>query len=190
VDTHLGTILNAIEGNPAISNKVALILSSDHGGGSPTEFTNHSHPLSVENYTIPMFVHAPGFALSSDLYSYFKNRRNPGTGRPSYTDLNQPLWNGDTANLSTTLLGLPQIPGSYMMPELKRNFVMTHAANSITMTWPDYLTGYTLEYTNDLTVGDLNWTKVTSGITESAGVRTYTHTFPPPNARFFRIRKP
>lgn len=191
IDTHLGSILNAIEANSVIRNKVALILCTDHGGGGDSEVhNNHGNPEAVDNYTIPMFVMGPGFTPGSDLYSYFENRTNPGTVRLTFTDAAQPLHNGDAGNLATTLLGLPSIPGSFMIPEFKRNFHATRNSNSITMTWPSYLTGYSLEYTDNLPGGDASWTTVTTGITDVNGVKTYTHTFPPPNARFFRIRKP
>gem|GEM_PF-1068937 len=190
VDSQIVAILNALESNPALTNKVALIVSADHGGGGPGETQNHSNFLSVENYTIPMFIRGPSFTPGSDLYSYFSNRANPGTGRPSYTGAFQPIRNGDAANLSTALLGLPTVPGSLMKPELKRNYSAARSNNSITMTWPVYLTGYSLEYSDNLMPGDASWTKVNTGITISNGMKIYTHTFPPPNARFFRIHQP
>lgn len=190
IDAQLGSILNAIEANTLISNKTAVILCADHGGGGAGQLNAHNDATVVENYTIPMFVRAPGFTGGSDIYSYFTNRANPGTGRPTYNAAAKPLRNGDCANLSTVLLGLPEISGSYLKPELKRNFNVSRSDNSVTMTWPAYLTGYTLEYTDDLTVGDQNWNTINTGITTIGGVKNYTHNFSPPDARFFRIRKP
>lgn len=187
-DGWLGQILNAVQANTALSGKVAIMLTADHGGGGGGS-TSHSAADLPENFTIPFFLSAPGLAGGSDLYSAFENRFTPAAAsRPLYSDAQQPVRNGDVANLTTALLGVPIVPASSMQPQLKRPLDVSRDGNSITVTWPSYLTGYSLEY-----IGDLSgqaWTTVTSGITETAGQKSWSISFPPPEARFFRLRKP
>ena len=188
VDGYIGSILNAIDANPALAGKVAILLTGDHGGGGATA-TSHTDATQPGNFTVPFFLSAPGLAGGSDLYSAFDNRHAPAASvRPLFTAVSQPVHNADIANLSTVLLGLPVAPGSFAQPELKRPLTLTRATNTITVAWPAYLTGYTLEYIDDL--AGATWTTVTSGITEAAGQKSYTFTFPPPDRRYFRLRKP
>lgn len=187
-DGWLGQILDAVQGNTALTDKVAIILTSDHGGGGGI-LTNHLLSEYQENFTIPFFLSTSGLAGGSDLYRAMENRAAPAaTVRPLFTAASQPMRNGDVANLAAALLGLPVVPGSFMQPHLKRPLTITRAENSITVAWPCYLTGYTLEYTDDLT--SETWTTVTSGITEAAGQRSHNFAYPPPNRRHFRLRKP
>lgn len=185
-DGWLGQILDTVENNPALTGKVALILTADHGGGTPAN--NHTDATNATNYTIPFFLSAPGIAGGTNVYDYFENRFEAGTGRPTYADAAQPFRNGDVANLAAALLGLPSVPGSLLVPELKKPLLLAQNGNTMTVSWPIYLTGYTLEYTDDLAAA--SWTPVSSGIVESNGQRIHTFTFPPPSQRFFRLRKP
>jgi hypothetical protein len=58
-------------------------------------------------------VWGAGVRGGADLYALNpKTRRDPGDGRPKYAAAGQPARNGDVANLSLSLLGLPAIPGS------------------------------------------------------------------------------
>jgi hypothetical protein len=74
-----------------------------------------------------------------------------------------------------------------MIPELKKNLAVIRGADSATVSWPLYLTGYILESTDDLTTGV--WTAVDSGVAESGTQNLLTILAPPP-VRFFRLRKP
>jgi hypothetical protein len=116
-DGWLGRILDAVQNNPALAGKVAILLTADRGGGAPE--TGHTDATNLSNVTIPFFLLAPGIAGGSDLYDYFENRFEAGATRPSYTAARQPMRNGDVANLSAALLGLPSVPGSLMVPQLK-----------------------------------------------------------------------
>jgi hypothetical protein len=42
---------------------------------------------------------------------------------------------------------LPVVPGSMMIPELKKPLSITRQRSSIQLAWPTYLTGYVLEHT-------------------------------------------
>ena len=107
-DTQVGRILATISADPALRAHVAVVLTADHGGLGGS----HSEPEKASNYTVPFVVWGPGVAQGADLYDLNTDRRRrPGTTRPSY-DGEQPVRNGEVANVVTGLLGLPDVPGS------------------------------------------------------------------------------
>lgn len=109
VDGKLGTLLAALDNDPKLRGRTALILTTDHGGTG----TDHSNAALAVNYTIPFYVWGPGVAAGADLYALNPvSRLGPGTGRPPYSDPVQPIRNGDAANLALRLLGLGPVPGS------------------------------------------------------------------------------
>jgi hypothetical protein len=116
----------------------------------------------------------------------FENRFNPGQSRPLYAAPAQPLRNGDLANLSMALLGLPQVPGAFMQPELSKPLVVKLVAGRFHVSWPRYLRGWQLEARSDLNAGP--WQAVTSGIVEGGDYFTYTFNATT-TRRFFRLRK-
>lgn len=187
-DGWLGQILDAVQNNATLAGKVAIMLTADHGGGGATPNNTHTDFALQGNYTIPFFLSAPGIPGGSNLYDTLENRFDAGAGRPAYTDARQPVRNGDVANFSTALLGLPSVPGSLMVPEFKKPVNVTRAGEVVTVKWPVYLTKWTLEFTDDLAA--LPWQTVTSGITESGGQRVHTVAVPAPTIRFFRLRRP
>lgn len=83
---------------------------------------------------------------------------------------------------TTTNLGILTITSP---PELS---ITTGTGGSITLSWPASYSGFVLERTENLAV-PIEWHEVTSGITESGGIKTYTVVsdlnFP---WRFFRLR--
>jgi len=112
LDAQVGRLLDALKANLLLADQAVLILSADHGGAG----TSHNNAANSLNYTIPLFVWGPGIPAGVDLHSLFSNRADPGTGRPDYNATPQPMRNGDTANLALSLLGLPPIPGSSILP--------------------------------------------------------------------------
>lgn len=64
-DAHLGAILDAILARGA-PEEVAILLTADHGGGGVIP-NGHSESDGPGNYTIPMFISAPGFPGGTDL---------------------------------------------------------------------------------------------------------------------------
>lgn len=110
VDLALGRVLDAIEADPRLRSRTAVVLTTDHGGGAP--WKSHDQPHMWVNYVIPFLVWTGGGA-AEDLYA--KNadvRRDPGLGRPRPGDGLQPVRNSDAGNLALDLLGFPPIPGS------------------------------------------------------------------------------
>ncbi len=62
------------------------------------------------NYRVPFIVWGPGID-QANLYAINPTYQNPGKRRPNYRG-DQPIRNGDLANLSADLLGLDAVPGS------------------------------------------------------------------------------
>lgn len=109
VDGLLGLICGLIDSHPLLAGTTWIILTADHGGNG-TDHGNASDPL---NYTIPLYVWGPAVPAGADLYWLnAASRRSPGTGRPDYGAIPQPIRNGEAANLSLDLLGLGAVPGS------------------------------------------------------------------------------
>ena len=109
VDGYLGSIFNLVTTNAILKNQTVIILTADHGGKG----TNHSDAADPCDYTIPFFVWGPCISKGYDLYALNPAvRLDPGTGRPNYTVSPQPIRNGDGANLTLRLLGLPSVFGS------------------------------------------------------------------------------
>lgn len=106
-DSRVGQLLDTIAGAPALADAV-VIVTTDHGGSG----TAHPDPTVPAHYTIPFGVWGAGVSEGVDLYSINPDRANPGSGRPTYDANPQPIRNGDVANLATSLLGLPAVPGS------------------------------------------------------------------------------
>ncbi len=189
VDTQLGRILAAIDAHPLLSNQTALIVTADHGGGGVT-VNAHTEAYHITNYTVPFFLRAPGIAGGTDLYAVFANRGNPGTNRTDYTTNPQPIRNGDGSNLALSLLGLPPIPGSFMVPGFTVPSVTLRTARygaQAGFFWFDPNDEFDLEAQAALGTA---WQTVTNGITTADTTKVFTITngmeFP---ARFFRLKK-
>ncbi|MCH2115724.1 MAG: alkaline phosphatase [Pirellulales bacterium] len=109
VDSYLGDILNLVESDAGLIDETIIIVTTDHGG---SEY-GHSAPSLEAHYTIPLFVWGPGIAAGADLYELNSTSRlDPGSGRPDYNAVVQPIRSGDTGNLALNLLGLEAVPGS------------------------------------------------------------------------------
>jgi hypothetical protein len=113
VDGYLGDLLDLVESDPDLAGDTVLIVGVDHGGGGPGQPYSHTDPTRAAHYTIPFFVWGPGIAQGRDLYDLnAASRTDPGTGRPDYDAVGQPIRNGDGGNLALDLLDLSAIPGS------------------------------------------------------------------------------
>ena len=192
VDQQLGRLLAAIDANPALSNRIAVVLTADHGGGGSSP-DSHSTATRYANYAIPFFVRGPGIPAGANLYDLFANRGDPGTNRPDYNAPVQPLRNGDSGNLALALLGLPPIPGSSLQPVFgvpPVALAIEPAADGPAVTWPVNTNGFGLETASVL--GPVpDWHPVTDGILTNDGRHRFAPPGPPePALRFFRLRRP
>jgi hypothetical protein len=189
VDSQLGRILEVIADHPALAGQTALIIAADHGGGgvTPNGHTEAYHPV---NYTIPFFVWGPGIPAGADAYSIFANRSDPGTNRTDYSVSPQPLRGGDGGNLALALLGLPTIPGSFFLPELRSlqpRVAVNRSISKLTLSWTAPSEGFFLEFCDR--VDGFVWRKVTNGIVRLGDQYEYALDLQTaPLAGFFRAR--
>lgn len=188
LDTQFGAILNAILGNPAYAGKTAIIVVADHGGGAPGDPYGHFIPGAVETVTTPFMLLAPGVTGGTDIHQWFENRFDPGNSIPSYIAPAQPMRNVDAANLVATLMGVPSVPGSVARPLLKRTLKVERTDDAVKISWPIYLTGHKLEYTDDLS--SAQWTPVTEGISDWGDLRICRDRAKIAPKRFYRLRSP
>lgn len=190
VDAQLGRILEAIDGNPVLANRTALIVTADHGGGGVTA-NAHTEAYHINNYTIPFFLRAPGITGGTDIYELFSNRADPGTNRTDYVTQPQPVRNGDGSNLALSLLALPPIPNSFMVPVFATPTVTLRVARfggQVSLFWSDLYDEYELESAE--VVNPVQWQPVVAGIATNETTRVYT--VPNVNAvqkEFYRLRK-
>jgi hypothetical protein len=141
VDRELGRILDAIDSDENLRDRVAIILTADHGGGAP--YKSHTQKHMWVNYIIPFIAwtgsmerhegtnagtdeegaqdSSPSLPAREsgggwDLYKLnTKTRLDPGLAQPPHDlpdDRLPPIRNADAANLALHLLGLPAIAGS------------------------------------------------------------------------------
>ncbi|MFM7261847.1 MAG: alkaline phosphatase family protein [bacterium] len=110
VDAALGEILAAVDSTPGLADRTAIVLTADHGGGSPAK--THTDVMSALNFRIPFLTWAGRDMEPRDLYELNPARIQPAAARVARDDAAQPIRNADAGNLALALLGLPSIPGS------------------------------------------------------------------------------
>lgn len=108
VDGFLGDVLALVATQPLLAGRTTVLVTADHGGSG----LDHSIPNLPADYTIPFLAWGAGVADGVDLYALNSTRTDPGTARPDYNAVPQPIRNGDVANLALALLGLGPVPGS------------------------------------------------------------------------------
>lgn len=190
-DTQLSLLMTALDDRPELKATTAIILSADHGGGVP-DYT-HVDPEHIENITIPLILWGPGIPGGVDSHKLFANRTDPGPERISNTNPDQPLRNGDTGNIAMALLGLPPIDGSFHRPVLAsqleiQRYLPGQPANSVTVRWAPYLTGWKLQRTASLE--NANWRDVPAPAAPPLPEGRYTETTDPGGRQFFRLVPP
>jgi hypothetical protein len=104
----IGRLLDAIAASPSLKSSTVVVVTSDHGGLG----FSHADATKAVDYTIPFFVWGVGVDAGADLYALNPDRASPGTSRPTYAAVPQPIRNAESGNLVTELLGLGAIPGS------------------------------------------------------------------------------
>jgi hypothetical protein len=184
LDRHLTRLTAAIEASPALSNHTAIVLTSDHGGGDAAG--SHIYPNALPVFTIPMLLWGPGVPAGFDLYALFANRTDPGTQYLDYNAPLQPLRNGDSGNIALALLGLPPIPGSCLIPEMKPKLFLSRQSEGLALSWAATSVICDLQYSE--VCSGVNWTTITEDITVQDGWNVYVVT---PSAetpmRFYRL---
>ena len=105
-DALLGSLLQSIDSKGELRDHLVVLLTADHGGAGE----GHADSSDPDNYRVPFVVWGAGIA-SADLYALNPDYRDPGRGLSAYSG-QQPVRNGDLANLSTDLLGLTPVAGS------------------------------------------------------------------------------
>jgi hypothetical protein len=106
-DRRVGRIMRTIKSSPALAEHTLVVLTSEHGGAG----RDHTDKTRLANYRVPFLVQGPGVPAGADLYAMNPGYQDPAGDRVSYQGP-QPIRNGFVANLVTTVLGLPAIPGS------------------------------------------------------------------------------
>ena len=130
VDRYLRDILATVDSIPLLSGHTVVLVTADHGGFG----TDHSDPNLSADYTIPFLVWGVGIARGADLYALNPAiRANPGTSRPDYNAVPQPIRNGEAANLALKLLGLGPVPGSSI--DLQQDLVVAGPTPVRPATW-------------------------------------------------------
>ncbi|MHC5003009.1 MAG: alkaline phosphatase family protein [Planctomycetota bacterium] len=111
VDRQLGRILRAIESDERLRGRTAIVVTADHGGGSPLR--HHSRTEFWINYVVPFLVWTGNDLAAGELYDLLPfSRRDPGLAQPRAHRGPPPVRNADVANAALGLLGLPPVPGS------------------------------------------------------------------------------
>lgn len=108
VDGLLGDLVRTIRHHDRLRKHVVLVVTADHGGSG----LDHDEAGQYANYRVPFFIWGRTVAQGADLYDLNADYADPGRARTRYSDAEQPVRNGDVANLVTDLLGLPALPHS------------------------------------------------------------------------------
>lgn len=111
-DAELEALLAAIDADERLRGRVAVVLTSDHGGGVP--FKNHSEAREPVNYLVPFAVWLGADGPAVELVAANAGTRAvlPADRHAPDGDLPPPIRSSEAGNLVLQLLGLPAIPGS------------------------------------------------------------------------------
>jgi hypothetical protein len=193
MDKRLGVIFSLVTTNTQLAGRTAIVLTADHGG----YLNDHSDPTLPQDYTVPFYVWGPGVMPGGPLYTLNPtNRLDPGTDRPTYSAPVQPIRNGEAANVSLKLLGLPSVPGSTIgaaqdlaltvLPPNDFCRVNTGSGAEIMFSTMNNVR-YDVQVRDDFKSG--NWVNLATNLVGTGGVVTYLDTggaaMP---QRFYRLR--
>jgi hypothetical protein len=107
LDRRIKHMVAAIEADPAAAGTTMVVVTASSGG------KHHSQRgTKAANYKIPFIVWGHGVP-AGDLYAMNPAYLDPHGANPGYTD-GQPIRNGMVADLVTSTLGLPAVPGSIL----------------------------------------------------------------------------
>jgi hypothetical protein len=105
-DQRIGTLLSRIQDDPELASRSLVVVTGLSGGAGRTT----KPKLAPRSFRVPVFVSGTSVAVG-DLYALNPDFTDPGRTRPSY-DEPEPLRVGAVANLVTSVLGIPVVPGS------------------------------------------------------------------------------
>jgi hypothetical protein len=103
----VGWVQRTIDKTPGLAGRTLLVVTADSGADGTKDSANSA----VSDYRIPFFATGPSVPAGTRLYSLNPQLSTPGTARVGYAAA-QPVRNGFIANLVTTALGMPRVPGS------------------------------------------------------------------------------
>lgn len=111
IDRAIGAILASIDSEALLRGHVAIILTTDHGGGDPPlTHTNKNSPL---NFTIPFAVWVGADEDARDLYELnAKLRTRPSAASNPTATESAPIRSADAANVALMILGFEAVPDS------------------------------------------------------------------------------
>lgn len=108
VDQALDGLFNFLDSAPLYKDKVHVLLTTDHGATGDTKA-----PAMLPSDAIPLYVVSPTISTPGDLYALAGDlRSSPAAETSTIPNGAPPIRNSDVGNLSTALLGLPEIPTS------------------------------------------------------------------------------
>ena len=131
VDGEIAGILSAIDADPVLKGKVAIVLTADHGGGVP--FISHTDRMAPQDFLIPFIVWLGSDGPSTELAALNADRRAV-VPADQYVDNSmspQPIRNAEAGNLALQLLGLPAIPGSVANAKQDLKLLATPATGAV-----------------------------------------------------------
>jgi hypothetical protein len=112
VDRALEGFLRALDEEPSLKGRVAVVMTADHGGGVPPR--SHTDPKAPVNFLIPFAVWLGQDGPPEELVAMNADRRAvvPAGEHVPLEAVPPPLRSAEAGNLALQLLGLPAIPGS------------------------------------------------------------------------------
>ncbi|WGL51483.1 endonuclease/exonuclease/phosphatase family protein [Nocardioides sp. BP30] len=106
VDHRIASIVHAVRADPATAASTLVIVTASAGGkGHATGGSKKA------DFRVPFIVWGRGVPAHQDLYALNPALLGPGSANPGLT-VGQPVRNAMVADLATTALGLPAVPGS------------------------------------------------------------------------------
>jgi hypothetical protein len=107
VSALVGQVQQAIAQTPGLAGRTLLVVTADSG----SDGSRDSDATTLPDYRIPFFATGPSVPAGTDVYALNPQLTKPGSARVGYAGA-QPVRNGFVANLVTTALGMPRVPGS------------------------------------------------------------------------------
>lgn len=112
VDAALEGFLKALDGEPSLKGRVAIVMTADHGGGAPP--LSHTDPRAAVNFLIPLAVWLGQDGTPEELVALNADRRAvvPAGEHVPLDAAVPPIRSAEAGNLALQLMALPAIPGS------------------------------------------------------------------------------